>query len=503
MCGVVGVILKTDLEERLGDAGIASFNVYDGLQGVQHRGQDGNGIMTFSNPQDDYYGVTGRKHGLGLVSQVHNEQSLSKMFGEVGLGHTRYPTVYKDGERKCTEKDLAPFFIHYLGKRLALAHNGQVNNFEQIQEELWKKRRIKIWSTCDSEVILGLYANFYTELVKKMSEKEAAFGAVKKTLDNLAGSTSSCMVVDKLGLLAFRDYNGITPLHLGEWKDDGEIMGYMIASETISFWPRFKPKKAIQRGEVVLINKDLEIESRIIEQREERYCSFQNSYFCRAPGLSPDGRTVNQIRKRLGVELGNYILQDINDMKEKPKIDLVTYMPETAKVAALEVYKVLSKFYNEMEFGFGVEKAKGMPLRNFIKAHEKLRAQGVAKGLVPMEDVIRNKSILVVDDSIVRGTTSRDQTKTFKEAGAHNVYWGITVPPIRYPCFWGIDFQSKGELIANEKTIEQIKEFLDADGLWYLPLDSYKEVMGPDNCCFHCLDGVAPTEMTIQNFSLD
>ena len=447
-CAVVGVINNPDA---------ANF-CYLGLYAQQHRGQEGAGIVS----TDD--GAMYAHREMGLVSDVFDQDTLSKLPGTAAIGHTRYATFGgKDWQ------NLQPFVANFADQSFAVAHNGNLINAAEIRRELEKAGAI-FSSTSDTEVILHLIARAINE--KTLVDRIAA------ALKQVKGAYS--LAVLAFGrLIAVRDPAGVRPLSLGKIGDS-----YIVASETCAFdliGAQFI--RDIQPGEIVEITADGKITSNYsLVAGKHSFCVFEHVYFAR-PDSNLDGKNVYAVRKRLGAELA----------KEHPcEADLVIPVPDSGVPAAIGYAQELGL---PMEFGLIRNHYVG---RTFIEPAQSIRDFGVKVKLNPISELLQGKRIVVVDDSIVRGTTCKKIIKMLRLAGAKEVHFRVSSPPTTGPCHYGIDTPSKAELIAATHELEDIKKFIDADTLGYLSnAGMFRAVAGADvnaraSHCDACFSGEYP-----------
>lgn len=459
MCGVIGIIGLDNVSQY----------IYNGLIMLQHRGQDSSGIVT-------YDGELHIKKGKGLVPEVFGPIDFSVLKGNIGIGNVRYPTI---GSLK--KEDIQPFVINTPIK-MAITHNGNIVNTRELKKHL-KKKGIEFESECDTEVILKVFADNLN-----ISEKypENVFNAVEKTMKVLDGAYSEVMILDG-GLLAFRDPKGIKPLVLGKMYSKN---AYIFASETTVLNALgFEYIKDVKPGEALYINKELDIYSKIIMEGEKAHCMFEWVYFSSADSIN-EKIDVYKVRERLGKELAKLWMKNGRD------IDIVVAVPDTSRPAALSFAKYIGS-----EFGEGLIKNKYIG-RTFIIATPEMRKSAVKLKLRAIESQLRGKKVAVIDDSIVRGTTSKRIVEIIKNAGAKEVHFLVTCPPIKFPCFYGIDMSTRDELIAYKKNIKEICKEIGADSLTYQTMEGLKRAIGHSNLCTACLNGVYPTGINEPKISI-
>jgi len=435
MCGIIGIKDQN-----------VSYSIYTGLNTIQHRGQESCGIIT------EYNGKYYMKKDLGLVNQVFDERDLIDLSGDVGIGHVRYPTVGSD-----PKKNAQPFFT--LDPKIAMVHNGNVVNYYQLKNELIKNGR-KIESGCDVEVILHSLA----EELKKTKDIE---NAVYNVMERVKGSYSCLAMIDDQ-LIAFRDPYAIRPFVYGKNR------GYAFASESSALdMMGYTLERDLKPGELMIV--DDKLESKVINRKGERHCMFEYVYFSR-PDSVIEGKTVYDVRLDLG--------RNIDFDKEA---DIVIPVPDTSRPAALGFAEK-----NGVEYKEGLIKNRYTG-RTFIMPTQKMREKAVKKNLNCIKSVVKDKRVVLVDDSIVRGTTSRRIVNMVRKAGAKEVHFVSSCPKLLYPCFYGIDFPSKEELIARR----DYEKLIGADSVTYQSIEGLKKAIGIKGLCTACLDGdyvIEPSE---------
>ncbi|MEN1943336.1 amidophosphoribosyltransferase [Luteimonas sp. MJ293] len=468
MCGIIGIVGTSEVAPAL----------YDGLTVLQHRGQDAAGIATAA-------GTGLRVHkGSGLVSDVFDERSMQLLGGRVGIGHCRYPTAGSEGS-----DEAQPFYVNSpFG--IALAHNGNLINTEALRREVFEQDRRNINTQSDSEVLLNVFAH---ELDRERAlEPESAFRAIESVHRRAKGGYAAVAVVLGLGLVAFRDPNGIRPLVLGRKVTEAGTE-YAVASESVALdILGFERLRDVAPGEGIVVTADGTLHHRqCVEPGELAPCIFEFVYFAR-PDSMIDNISVHKARMRMGVALGEKILRERPDHD----IDVVIPIPDTSRDSALELAHVLDVKYRE---GFIKNRYIG---RTFIMPGQSQRAKSVKRKLNAMPLEFRNRVVLLVDDSIVRGTTSQQIVQMARDAGARKVYLASAAPPVRYPNIYGIDMPTPEELIAHERTEAEIERMIGCDWLVYQDLtDLEAAVASPkspemrfDSSCFsgEYITGVEP-----------
>lgn len=447
MCGLFGIF---GVEE-------AANYTYFGLYSLQHRGQESAGIAV-------YDGETIREwKALGLVSEVFNEEILKGLKGKVAIGHVRYSTTGSS-----IVQNAQPFCVSFAKKKIAIAHNGNLVNAYQIRCSLEEEGHI-FQTTMDSEVIIHL-------VVRNL--KKGLVEAIAETMKKIKGAYSVLLLYDDT-LVAFRDPWGFRPLCLGIING-----GYVIASETCAFdLIGAQYLREVAPGEILVITQE-GLKSYFPFKKEKfpkSHCVFEFIYFAR-PDSHIFGKTVYPVRKQLGKNL----------YKECPlEADFVMPFPDSGTYAAI-----------------GYSQASGIPLefgmirnhyigRTFIQPSQRLRDLSVKMKLNPVKELIKNREIIIVDDSLVRGTTSKNRFRGIKELGPKKVHFLLSCPPIRFPCFFGIDFPSRSELIAAKHSVEEIRKFLDIDTLYYLSIEGLVDALGDlrNKLCLACFTGEYPIEV--------
>ena len=440
-CGLFGVWAPGEDVARL---------AYFGLFALQHRGQESAGIAVADGEHVLVY------KELGLVSQVFDESTLATLQGHVAVGHTRYSTT-----GSTTWENAQPVFKTAGGRSLALGHNGNLVNTAELAAAVGRRGS----ATTDSDLVATLLA----DRVQGRSLEEASLDV----LPRLAGAF--CFVFcDERSLYAARDPHGLRPLSLGRIPG-----GFVVASETCALdIVGATHVRDVEPGELVRIDERGISSARFAEAPRRALCVFEFVYLARADSRLLD-RTVHEVRRELGRRLA----------REAPaEADLVIPVPDTA-VSAAQGYAEVSG----IPYGEGLMKNRYVG-RTFIEPSQSLRERGVKLKLNPIPDAIRGRRLVVVDDSIVRGTTTRQIVQALREAGAAEVHARITCPPIRWPCFYGIDMSTRSELVASDLSVEQVRGFIGADSLGYLSLEGMIGATGApgDGLCRACFDGAYP-----------
>tara|TARA_Y100000310_G_scaffold308996_1_gene352652 strand:+ start:8687 stop:10081 length:1395 start_codon:yes stop_codon:yes gene_type:complete len=450
LCGIIGIISKEDIAHRL----------YYGLNSLQHRGQDSSGILVL-NKESMFL-----KKKCRLVKDLLRKSDFPKMKGNIGIGHTRYPTA------GCSPTDDAhPFIINYK-PLIGIAHNGNLTNYNDLKARL-KKKGVFFHSTSDAEAILNIFAT-------KFENSGDIFEAFKGLVEEINGSYSVVMAIQGHGLIAFRDPNGFRPLILGKDKSS-----YIFASESVALDVLgFNIVGELKPGELIYIDENLKTKSEVIKTRCHTHCMFEWVYFARPDSIIED-KSVYEARLNLGRELAK-------TWKNK-NIDVVIPVPDTSRTAGLTFAESLGLKYRE-----GLIKNRYVG-RTFIMPSQKERDGAVKMKLNPILHEIKGERIALIDDSIVRGTTSKNIVKLVKDAGAKEVHLISTCPPIKYPCFYGIDMPTREELIAANASVEEITKIINADSLTYQSLEGLKNAIGLPDMCTACLTGEYPTKIANQS----
>ncbi len=465
MCGIAGIFSHEPVAAEL----------YDSLIHLQHRGQDACGILTSDNRFHPL-------HGSGLVREALSPDKVEKLRGNMGIAHNRYPTA--GGYALSDSQPL------WLGspRGIALAHNGNIVNYPELVDELCHRKHRHLNSSLDSEAILLLLAD---ELAKgSYDEDDSVFfdklcKGIHHIFKKVKGSYSILSLVMGKGLIAFRDPHGIRPLVMGErLRDDGR-KDYMFASETTPFYSLgFESTGDLKPGEVAYINEQGQLFRKQLVTAAFSPCIFEYVYFSR-PDSTIDDVSVYRARLRMGQNLASQWKKTYPDFLP----DVVIPAPFTANTAALSFANELGVRYSE-----GLYKNPFIG-RTFIMSNHGARSRQVRYKLTPQLTEIKNKKVMIVDDSIVRGTTSREIVKMVKEFGAKATYFASTAPPIKNPCFYGIDIPSKEKLIAAHQSVDEIKNYLGVDGLLYQTENDLVEAVTRrgahhiKNPCMACMNG--------------
>ena len=444
MCGIFGIVGHKD----------AARLTYLGLYALQHRGEESAGIVTYNGKKIFQH------KGMGLVGDIFKEKIIKSLKGDLAVGHNRYSTTGSS-----IAKNVQPFLVNHRKAHIAIAHNGNLTNAISLRKQMEKKGSI-FQTTMDSETIVHL-------LVK--SEKKDHKEMVIEALSQLQGAYSAVLLFDGL-LIGARDPHGWRPLCIGKLEG-----AYVLASETCALdLIHAEYLRDVEPGEIVFISRD-KLES-VKPHKAERHalCIFEYIYFAR-PDSNIFGKNVYLARKQLGRQLA----------KEYPaKADFIMPIPDSGNYAALG-------FSEESGIPFEVGMIRNHYVgRTFIQPSQHIRDFRVRVKLNPIRDVLKNKRVIIVEDSIVRGTTSRIRVKTLRDAGTKEVHMRVSCPPLRFPCFYGIDFPTKKELIASDHSVEWIRDFIGLDSLSYLSKEGMLNSMplAKEEFCTACFDGDYPAK---------
>jgi len=452
-CGVFGIYNHKD----------APILTYLGLHALQHRGQESAGMCASDGKK--WY----KHRGMGLVSEAFGKGDLEKFRGHIAIGHTRYTTA---GSSKL--ENAQPLFFRYAQGSMAVAHNGNLVNAAALRRELEEKGSI-FQTTSDTEVIAHLIAR---------SQQRDLPGAVKDALQYIKGAYA-LLVMNERQLVIALDPNGLRPLSLGRL---GEAI--CVASETCAFdIIGAKYWRDVQPGEMIVIDESGIRETTFTEKTQRSICIFEYIYFAR-PDSDIDGINVHMARKRLGKQLA---------LEAPVEADVVTGVPDSSISAAIGFAEATGIPY---EIGLIKNRYVG---RTFIQPTQELRERAVYLKLSAVRKVVEGKRVVMIDDSIVRGTTSKRIVRMLREAGAKEVHVRISSPPVKNPCFYGIDTSSREELIAASKSVEEIRQAIEADSLAFLSVEGMIAAIGrqdsaPNNGhCLACFNGQYPTEINFED----
>jgi len=460
MCGIIGIVGTSEVAAAL----------YDGLTVLQHRGQDAAGIATVEGARIHV------QKGNGLVRDVFDEPKMRLLAGRVGIGHCRYPTAGSEGS-----DEAQPFYVNS-PYGIALAHNGNLVNTDALRREVFEQDKRNVNTESDSEVLLNVLAHELGE--QGPLSPESVFRAVEGVHRRCRGGYAIVSIVLGLGLVAFRDPHGIRPLVLGKRVTEAGTE-YAVVSESVALdLLGFTRVRDLLPGEAVVVTPRGELHARQCAQAPKHApCIFEYVYFAR-PDSMIENVSVHKARMRMGMKLGEKILR----LRPDHDIDTVIPIPDSSRDAALEVANTLGVKYRE---GFIKNRYVG---RTFIMPGQSERVKSVRRKLnaIPLE--FRNRVVLLVDDSIVRGTTSQQIVQMAYEAGAKKVYLASAAPPVRHPNVYGIDMPSASELVAHGRSEEEVQKLLGCDWLIYQDLADLEWAVAEGNDALtqfdaSCFDG--------------
>jgi amidophosphoribosyltransferase len=458
-CGVFGIFAPGEDVARL---------TYFGLFALQHRGQESAGIAVADDRELSWH------KDMGLVSQVFDEESLSRLKGNAAIGHTRYSTT--GSSVLCNAQ---PIIVHGASGPIAVAHNGNIVNTRELRDGL-QARGARFESTNDSEVIARCIAHF---------DEGDVLQAIKTTMTWIQGAYS-VVVLTPTALYAFRDAHGVRPLCLGALNGVGTV----VSSETCALHvigARFL--REVEPGEVVVVDREGLCEAQAVPPERPAMCLFEFIYLAR-PDSHIYGRSLHEARRRMGHQLAAEHPVDAH---------IVIPVPDTGFPAAIGFAEA-----SGIPFGEGLIKSRYIG-RTFIEPDQRLREMGVRMKLSPLKENLAGRRVVMVDDSIVRGTTTGQIVRLLKEAGATQVHVRISSPPVRWPCFYGIDMANRRDLIAAKKSIAEIEQQIGADSLGYLSLPGVLDAVGVSrpNFCHACFSGEypipVPDELQVSKFQLE
>jgi len=464
MCGVVGIVAKSDVNQA----------IYDALTVLQHRGQDAAGIVTCASG-----GRFNLRKANGLVRDVFHKRHMLRLIGHMGIGHVRYPTA---GSSSSSEAQ--PFYVNS-PYGISLAHNGNLTNTNELMDELFREDLRHINTDSDSEVLLNVFAHELASVGKLRLDVEDVFNAVTALYQRCKGAYAAVAMITGYGVVGFRDPYGIRPLAVGK-RESEQGIEYMIASESVAFSTLgFELIRDLNPGEAAFIDKKGNLTlKQCTEPVLHSPCIFEFVYFAR-PDSIIDGISVYRARMRMGEALAKKIQREF----PKHDIDVVIPIPDTSRTSALQLAYTLNVKYRE-----GFIKNRYIA-RTFLMPGQKQRRKSVKQKLNAIDLEFKGKNVLLVDDSIVRGTTSQQIIQMARDCGAKKVYFASASPPVRYPNVYGIDMPSVKELIGHDKDEAQIAEAIGADWLVYQDIDDMVEAImhkhnsGVESFDASCFDG--------------
>ncbi len=439
MCGIVGLVAKSNVNQGL----------YDALTVLQHRGQDAAGMVTCDEGR--FY----LRKDNGLVKDVFRSRHMQRLVGNMGIGHVRYPTA---GSSSSAEAQ--PFYVNS-PYGIVLAHNGNLTNAHELVEEVYREDLRHVNTNSDSEVLLNVFAHELQEQKQLIPKAQDVFETVKRVHKRIKGGYAVIAMLAGYGVVGFRDPNGIRPAVFGK-RETANGPEYMIASESVALDALgYELVRDIEPGEAIFIDVDGNLHTQQCSENPKLTpCIFEHVYFAR-PDSIIDKISVYKARLKMGARLAEKIL------KERPNhdIDVVIPIPDTSRSSALELANRLGVKYRE-----GFEKNRFIG-RTFIMPGQQLRKKSVRQKLNALDLEFRGKNVLLVDDSIVRGTTCEQIVQMARDAGANKVYFASAAPPVRFPNVYGIDMPAKEEFIAHGRSVEEIQAAIKVDWLIYQDLE--------------------------------
>ncbi|MBF0207123.1 MAG: amidophosphoribosyltransferase [Oligoflexia bacterium] len=464
MCGIFGIYARNGYN--------AAPEILGALNALQHRGQDSAGIVTF----DQTFQLI---KGKGLVNDLIKGQKFTESVGAVGLGHVRYSTMGTP-----SEINAQPFIVNYpMG--IAMVHNGNVTNFNELRKSVREINHRLVMSANDVELILyALAAELETKNLFALTADDV-FDAVATTQNRIEGAYSALAIIADVGFLAFNDPHGIRPVVMGrKLTDAGPV--YAFASETTCFdYLSFEFMRDLAPGEVIFIDKHHQVHSRILTAKPQHFCIFEYIYFAREDSII-HSRSVAHERSRMG----QLLAQEVRRRNLSP--DVVIDVPSSAFFFA----EALANAIN-VPYARGLAKNNFFG-RSFIQPTIEMRQNTVRQKLNPIRRIISGKKVAVVDDSIVRGTTSKHIVHLLREAGAREVYFISASPPIKYPCVYGIDMSDKTQLIASAYSEAEIANLIGADEVIYQKIEDLISLYPKEFACYACFNGDYPTKISIE-----
>ncbi|MDQ1923645.1 amidophosphoribosyltransferase [Massilia pseudoviolaceinigra] len=467
MCGIVGVVSNNPVNQVL----------YDALLLLQHRGQDAAGIAT------SHSNMFSMHKANGLVRDVFRTRNMRSLQGNSGIGHCRYPTAGSS-----SEEEAQPFYVN-APFGITLAHNGNLTNQEQLKSEMFRNDRRHINTDSDSEVLLNVLAHEIQESTTGFTlDPDSIFKAVQAVHRRVRGAYAVVAQIAGHGLLAFRDPFGIRPLCIGTNETDNGTE-YLVASESVALEGMgFRFLRDIAPGEAVFIDMDMKLHERqCADNPSLNPCAFEYVYLAR-PDSILDGASVYATR----LKMGEYLADKVRQQFKSGEIDVVMPIPDSSRPAAIQLALKLGVEYRE---GFIKNRYIG---RTFLMPGQAIRRKSVRQKLNAIGSEFKGKNVLLVDDSIVRGTTSQEIVQMAREAGARNVFFASAAPPVLFPNVYGIDMPTRDELIAYGRSTEEVCREITADALVYQDVDALKRAISDVNPALtsfeaSCFDGVYVT----------
>ena len=457
MCGIIGILSNTPVNQEL----------YDGLLVLQHRGQDAAGMVT----SDGKRLYIRRKNGL--VNDVFHEKNMGKLIGNMGIAHLRYPTA---GSSSASEAQ--PFYVNS-PYGISLAHNGNLTNARVLKKEIYKQDRRHINTDSDSEILLNIFAQELQKCEAYRVHPEEIFTAVSGVHKRCTGAYAVVAMITRDGIVGFRDPHGIRPLVYGKRVTEAGV-DHMLASESVALVTQgYEIVRDVEPGEAIFITKDGEVHTKqCAENPTYTSCIFEYVYFAR-----PDSVIDNVFVHKARMRMGHTLAEKVQEVWKDHDIDVVIPIPDTSRTSALEMAITLGVPYRE---GYIKNRYIG---RTFIMPGQTQRKKSVRRKLNPLDIEFKGKNVMLVDDSIVRGTTSKEIVQMARDSGAKKVYFASASPAIRFPNIYGIDMPAAHELIAHGRTEAEVAKEIGADRLVYQELDDLIEAVrvgNPDLKKFDC-----------------
>ncbi len=460
MCGLIAISGSSD----------AAYEVFYGLMNLQHRGQDGAGILAIAQNGQEHFHL---QKGSGLIESIFSGRNLHNLNTPAAIGHSRYSTIGHNDPN-----GLQPFLDYNAG--IGLGHNGNIVNFYSLRDDTLKQGH-NLVAESDSALILSLLAS---SLNGQKVDCPTLFSAIETCMKKLVGSYSIVGLTQNGDIFGFRDPDGIRPLVLGKRQHENGNTVYGLASETVALsFLGFSDLEDIQPGEAVYIDRKSKLTRKIISQHSHSPCMFEWVYFSRVESKWED-TSVYAARFRLGKLLADQL------RTAGITADLVIPVPETSRIAAIALAECLGKPFREL-----LIKNRYIN-RTFILDDQASRQEAIRQKLFPIAEEIAGKDCLIVDDSIVRGNTASQIVKLVRSAGARKITVVSTCPPITNPCYYGIDFPSPSELISYNRSPQEVAEVIGADVVVFQNFEGLKAAIGKETICHGCLTGTYPTDIT-------
>jgi len=469
MCGIVGIIGNPN----------AAKEGYMGLLMLQHRGQDSAGILSFDQQSNRFYS----EKNLGHISAAISESSLENLPGEMAIAHTRYSTI-----GKVKKEDIQPMTMNY-PYGLAMVHNGNLINKEEIKQKLLHNNKRLTLTDNDLEIMMHLIADGLSQNPEALCFEDIK-QSTREIFNIVKGGYSVLTILAGHGLVAFKDPNGLRPLVWGRKKVNHKYAyGFASESNALEFLG-YEDIVELKPSELIFISNEGKIFQTILEEKTASPCMFEWIYFANADSTIWN-KNVYQMRLKFGEILGERL------KKESLNIDIVVPVPDTSRPSAITISEKLKRPYREVLI------KNRYTQRTFILNKQADRDKMIKLKLNVVKEEVQGKNILLVDDSIVRGTTSKRIIQLLKDNGAAKVYIASTCPPIINPCFYGIDFPNKSELIAHLKNNEQIAQSIGAENVFYLTKTELEQAFDGLKTCLACVNGKYPTDITQANTMIE